>query len=57
MLRLQIGALQVMETTLQYIVTVPAIWGEIAKETTLAAAEAAGLGDETPILMVSEPVS
>jgi molecular chaperone DnaK (HSP70) len=57
MLQIQLGELQAKETQLQFILTVPAIWREVAKEKTLTAAEDAGLGDDAPILMVSEPVS
>ena len=56
MLQRQLGTL--LETTpLQFILTVPALWSEIAREKTLTAAEGAGLGDGAPILLVSEPVS
>jgi molecular chaperone DnaK (HSP70) len=56
MLKLQLGKLQ--ETTpLQFILTVPAVWSEIAREKTLTAAEGAGFGNDAPILLVSEPVS
>ena len=48
---------QVKETPLQFILTVPAVWSEVAKEKTLRAAETAGLGADAPILMISEPVS
>ncbi|KAF4628841.1 hypothetical protein G7Y89_g9311 [Cudoniella acicularis] len=54
-LQMQLGELQAKETPLQFILTVPAVWSEVAKEKTLAAAETAGLGDDAPILMVSEP--
>jgi molecular chaperone DnaK (HSP70) len=32
------------ETPLQFILTVPAVWSDAAKDKTLRAAEAAGLG-------------
>jgi hypothetical protein len=57
MLQLQLGELQAKTTPLQFILTVPAVWSEIAREKTLTAAEGAGLGDDAPILLVSEPVS
>jgi hypothetical protein len=57
MLQLHLGELQATETPLQFILTVPAVWSEIAKEKTLSAAEEAGLGEDAPILLVSEPVS
>lgn len=56
-LRLQLMEVQVKETPLQFILTVPAVWSEVAKEKTLRAAETAGLGADAPILMISEPVS
>jgi molecular chaperone DnaK (HSP70) len=56
-LRLQLMEVQVKETPLQFILTVPAVWTEVAKEKTLRAAEIAGLGADAPILMISEPVS
>ena len=56
-LQIQLGEHQAKEAPLQFIVTVPAVWTEVAKEKTLTAAEDAGLGDDAPILMVSEPVS
>lgn len=53
----QIGPTQVQETPLEFILTVPAVWSESAKENTLVAAEKAGLGRNAPIRMISEPVS
>ncbi|KAH6671163.1 hypothetical protein B0J14DRAFT_595465 [Halenospora varia] len=55
MLQLQLGVLQAKTIPLQFILTVPAVWSEIAKEKTLTAAEGAGLGHDAPILLVSEP--
>ncbi|PMD42775.1 actin-like ATPase domain-containing protein [Hyaloscypha variabilis F] len=55
MLQLQLGELQAKTTPLQFILTVPAVWSEIAREKTLTAAEGAGLGDDAPNLLVSEP--
>jgi hypothetical protein len=56
-LQIQLGVHQAKETPLQFILTVPAVWSEVAKEKTLKAAEEAGFGENAPILMVSEPVS
>lgn len=56
MLQRQLGDLQAKETPLQFILTVPAVWSDEAKEKTLQAAEKAGLGSHAPILMISEPV-
>jgi molecular chaperone DnaK (HSP70) len=53
----QIGPTQAQETPLEFILTVPAVWSEYAKEKTLVAAEKAGLGRDAPIHMISEPVS
>ncbi|OCL09088.1 hypothetical protein AOQ84DRAFT_339451 [Glonium stellatum] len=55
MLQIQLGEHQAKETAVQFILTVPAVWSEAAKERTLKAAEDAGFGDGAPILMVSEP--
>jgi len=55
-LQIQLGELQAKETPLQFILTVPAVWSDAAKERTLQAAETAGLGQSAPILMISEPV-
>ncbi|KAG4432939.1 hypothetical protein IFR05_011585 [Cadophora sp. M221] len=51
----QLGEHQAKETPLQFILTVPAVWSDAAKEKTLQAAETAGLGQHAPILMISEP--
>jgi hypothetical protein len=56
-LQIQLGVHQAKETSLQFILTVPALWSEVAKEKTLKAAEEAGFGQDAPILVVSEPVS
>ena len=55
-LQIQLGTHQAKETPLQFILTVPAVWSEVAKEKTLTAAEDAGFGENAPILTVSEPV-
>ncbi|KAH8807944.1 hypothetical protein F5884DRAFT_857504 [Xylogone sp. PMI_703] len=55
MLQLQLGELQAKTILLQFVLTVPAVWNESAREKTLTAAEGAGLGADTPILLVSEP--
>lgn len=57
MLQEQLGEQRAKETPLQFILTVPAVWNEATRENTLTAAEDTGLGDNAPILMVSEPVS
>jgi molecular chaperone DnaK (HSP70) len=42
---------------LEFCLTVPAIWSEVAKEKTLKACQKAGLKSAAEILLVSEPVS
>ena len=56
-LQIQLGEHHAKETPLQFILTVPAVWSDAAKEATLQAAETAELGQNAPILMISEPVS
>jgi molecular chaperone DnaK (HSP70) len=41
---------------LEFVLTVPAIWSEVAKEKTLRACQAAGFRAGVPISLVSEPV-
>ena len=53
----QVGPTQAQKTPLEFILTVPAVWSESAKEKTLVAAEKAGFGRDAPIRMISEPVS
>jgi molecular chaperone DnaK (HSP70) len=52
----ELGNLQATNTPLEFLITVPAVWSDLAKEKTLVAAEKAGLGDDAPIHMISEPV-
>ena len=42
---------------LDFVLTVPAIWSEKAKERTLRACQRAGIKSDSDILLVSEPVS
>jgi molecular chaperone DnaK (HSP70) len=42
---------------LEFVLTVPAIWSEVAKEKTLRACQAAGFKTEVPLSLVSEPVN
>ncbi len=42
-------------TPLEFVLTCPAVWSDAAKNTTLLAAEAAGMGRKENIQMVSEP--
>jgi molecular chaperone DnaK (HSP70) len=41
---------------LEFVLTVPAIWSEVAKEKTLRACQSAGFRADVPISLVSEPV-
>jgi molecular chaperone DnaK (HSP70) len=40
----------------EFVLTVPAIWSEVAKMKTLKACQAAGFKNDGPMLLVSEPV-
>ena len=42
-------------TKVEYVLTCPAVWSDAAKNTTLQAAERAGMGAKTEIQMISEP--
>lgn len=42
---------------IEFCLTVPAIWSEVAKDKTLKACQKAGLKSKSEILLVSEPVS
>lgn len=42
-------------TRVDYVLTCPAVWSDAAKNTTLQAAERAGMGDRSEIQMISEP--
>jgi hypothetical protein len=53
----KLGASILRTIPLEFCLTVPAIWSEVAKEKTLKACEKAGLKTDAPIMLVSEPVS
>lgn len=53
----KVGASILRTIPLEFCLTVPAIWSEIAKEKTLKACQKAGLKSKAEILLVSEPVS
>lgn len=53
----KLGASILSTIPIEYCLTVPAIWSEVAKEKTLAASRAAGLNPNGSIMLVSEPVS
>ncbi len=53
----KLGATILRTTPIEFCLTVPAIWSEVAKEKTLQACQKAGLNSKTEILLVSEPVS
>lgn len=42
-------------TKVDFVLTCPAVWSDAAKNTTLQAAERAGMGDKSSIQMISEP--
>lgn len=42
-------------TKVDFVLTCPAVWSDAAKNTTLQAAETAGMGDKSSIQMISEP--
>lgn len=42
-------------TTVEFVLTCPAVWSDAAKNTTLQAAERAGMGRKSEIQMISEP--
>lgn len=51
----KLGASILRTIPLEFCLTVPAIWSEVAKETTLRACQKAGLKSEQDIMLVSEP--
>ena len=53
----KLGASILRTTPIEFCLTVPAIWTEVAKEKTLRACQKAGLKSDSEILLVSEPVS
>lgn len=56
-LKEKLGAGLMRSTLLEFVLTVPAIWSEIAQEKTQMACEKAGLGGPASITLISEPVS
>lgn len=42
-------------TKVQWVLTCPAVWSDAAKDTTLKAAERAGMGGKDDVRMISEP--
>ena len=53
----ELGDIQAREIPLEFFITVPAVWTDLAKEKTFTAAKKAGLGDDALFYMISEPVS
>ncbi|TEY58654.1 hypothetical protein BOTCAL_0204g00110 [Botryotinia calthae] len=49
------GELFMSTTKVEFVLTCPAVWSDAAKNTTLQAAERAGMGDKSAIQMISEP--
>jgi len=52
----KLGASILRTVPLEFCLTVPAIWSEVAKEKTLKACQNAGFTSDAEILLVSEPV-
>jgi molecular chaperone DnaK (HSP70) len=52
----KVGAGVLRTIPLEFCLTVPAIWSEVAKEKTLKACQKAGVKSESEISLVSEPV-
>lgn len=42
-------------TTVQFVLTVPAVWSDAAKDATRLAAEKAGMGNKGDLKIISEP--
>ena len=42
-------------TKVQFVLTVPAVWSDAAKDATLKAAEKAGMGNKGDLKLISEP--
>jgi molecular chaperone DnaK (HSP70) len=55
-LRQKLGATAIRTIQAEFVLTVPAIWSEVAKMKTLKACQAAGFGNDGPMVLVSEPV-
>lgn len=53
----RLGAAILRTIPIDFCLTVPAIWSEVAKEQTLKACKRAGLKSQSEILLVSEPVN
>lgn len=54
-LRRRYGEGLVASTPVDWVLTCPAVWSDAAKNTTLLAAERAGMGEKSQIRMISEP--
>ncbi|KAF2858139.1 putative hsp70 family protein [Piedraia hortae CBS 480.64] len=49
------GEAFVRSTKVEFVLTVPAVWSDAAKNATLVAAERAGMGDKDELKLISEP--
>ena len=49
------GETFVQETPVEFVLTVPAVWSDAAKDATLKAAERANMGTKTSLKLISEP--
>jgi hypothetical protein len=54
-LRRRYGESFMASTKVDFVLTCPAVWSDAAKNTTLQAAERAGMGSQSQIQMISEP--
>lgn len=54
-LKRRYGANFVDETVVEFVLTVPAVWSDAAKNATLLAAERAGMGSRHELQLISEP--
>jgi actin-like ATPase involved in cell morphogenesis len=49
------GAAFIAKTKIEFVLTVPAVWSDAAKNATLRAAERAGMGSANDLMLISEP--
>ena len=49
------GQQMMLTTRIEYVLTVPAVWSDSAKNATLQAAEKAGMGNKHELKLISEP--
>jgi molecular chaperone DnaK (HSP70) len=49
------GEVMCASTKIEYIMTVPAVWSDVAKDATMKAADLAGMNEDNNLSMVTEP--